>query len=268
MKRVSFIGLLFILALVLIACPATTTPNPSKTYNLNAVGSSGISGTAKYEKLSGTETKVTLELTGTAAGTYPAHIHVGDIPDGGGIYISLADVNGATGKSEKTITQTDAGEAITYEQLIDYDGYINIHGATAPVAQGETGKDSPYTVYTATLSGANEVPPVTSTATGSVAAKLKGNVLTVKGEFTGLTAPAAAAHIHGPALAGVNAPPLFDLTVPSATEGAITTGTTTITLTAAQITDLQAGKYYVNIHSQGTDPPGFPGGEIRGQLEP
>jgi CHRD domain len=266
MKRLSFIGLLAIIALILAACPATETPNPSETFTLSQVGSSGISGTAKYEKLSATETKITLALTGAnASKDYPAHIHVGDIPDAGAIYVELTAVDGATGNSETTVTKTKIGDAITYEQLLAYDGYINVHEPdfSANVVQGETGKVSPYTVYTATLSGADEVPPVTdTTATGSVTAKLKGKELSIKGKYENLSDAATGAHIHGPGAAGTNAGVVLPLTVTEGTTAGSGTLSGTITLTDAQIAELEGGLYYVNVHAAI-----HASGEIRGQLE-
>ena len=71
-----------------------------------------------------------------------------------------------------------------------------------------------------------------------------------------------AAHIHGPAEPGKNAPPVIWLTkkgdqnpdFPSPFKG-------TADLTDDQAKDLMAGKYYVNIHTKAN-----PAGEIRGQL--
>lgn len=121
--------------------------------------------------------------------------------------------------------------------------------------------------YKTTLAGSSEVPPVTTTATGTVTATLDitTKVLTVTGSYSGLSGPVVApgAHIHGPAAVGVNAGVLFSLT---ATDGATAgTGTlvqaTTITLTDAQIIEINDGKYYVNLHTTLNN-----NGEIRGQL--
>jgi CHRD domain len=125
--------------------------------------------------------------------------------------------------------------------------------------------------YTATLNGANErLTPVVTDGTGTFSATLDLNtkVLTVTGSYAKLsgavTAPGqlkSGAHIHGPATADTNAGVLFDLT---ATESA-TAGTGTIsgtaTLTDAQITEMNDGKYYVNLHTVKN-----PGGEIRGTI--
>jgi CHRD domain/Secretion system C-terminal sorting domain len=113
---------------------------------------------------------------------------------------------------------------------------------------------------TTTLSGANEVPPNASTATGIVKGTFDNttNQLILNISFSGLTANASAAHIHRAAV-GVNGGVVIGFTgVPAATTGSFTyTGT----LTATQAADLLAGLYYVNVHNSS-----FPGGEIRGQL--
>ena len=59
--------------------------------------------------------------------------------------------------------------------------------------------------YDATLSGAQQVPPVTSTGTGTATMTLDGDKLTYDVEYKDLSGPATAAHIHGPAAAGANA---------------------------------------------------------------
>ncbi|MBV9467892.1 MAG: CHRD domain-containing protein, partial [Abitibacteriaceae bacterium] len=115
--------------------------------------------------------------------------------------------------------------------------------------------------FTATLNGAQQVPPTASPATGSATIVLDTvtNIITINESFTGLTGTATAVHIHD-APAGSNGPVVVDLTgVPAATSG--TVPQQTATLTSAQVTDLQAGNFYTNIH---TAP--FPGGEIRGQF--
>lgn len=81
------------------------------------------------------------------------------------------------------------------------------------------------------------------------------HVLDYNVTYEGLTGPAAAAHIHGPADPGANAPPVVPF--PAATSPI----TGTATLTDAQAADLLAGKYYVNVHTAANR-----GGEIRGQI--
>src|SRR6185369_15049733 len=72
--------------------------------------------------------------------------------------------------------------------------------------------------------------------------------------FTGLSSGQTDAHIHGPALPGVSAPPVFPLPLGQLSDFSIT-------LTPAQVQDLKNGLFYVNVHSSN-----FPTGEIRGQF--
>ena len=67
-----------------------------------------------------------------------------------------------------------------------------------------------------------------------------------------------AAHFHGPAAAGANAPPVVP--VPATALASPIKGDAT--LTDAQAADLAAGKWYFNIHTAAHGP-----GEIRGQVE-
>lgn len=114
-------------------------------------------------------------------------------------------------------------------------------------------------VYEATLAGTQEVPPTTSTGTGKAEVEVDPKTYKVRWKVThsGLTGPATAAHIHGPAAPGANAGvmvPFKDANASPITGEA--------TLTAAQYADLAAGRTYVNIHTAQN-----PAGEIRGQLK-
>jgi hypothetical protein len=114
--------------------------------------------------------------------------------------------------------------------------------------------------YMATLDGASEVPPHAVPGKGMAMATLDTDTktFTYKVDYSDLTGPAIAAHFHGPAAPGVNAPPVVFIkpSAPSPLTG-------TATLTDAQIADLNAGKWYVNVHTAANK-----GGEIRGQVMP
>jgi len=119
----------------------------SKEYTIHEIGGSGISGVALFEKTDG-GTRITVELDGTSDGdTHPMHIHQNSASEGGPIAISLTAVNGATGMSVTQVTETDSGDPITYEELIEYDGYINVHlsptSLATIVAQGDIGQNAP-----------------------------------------------------------------------------------------------------------------------------
>ena len=114
-------------------------------------------------------------------------------------------------------------------------------------------------IFEASLTSSQEVPPADSTATGSAEVQFNTNTnkVTWKVTFNGLTGPATAGHIHGPAPVGANA----GVVIPFAGNLNAQPVMGEMTVTPAQYADMAAGLYYVNIHTAR-----FPGGEIRGQL--
>jgi len=115
-------------------------------------------------------------------------------------------------------------------------------------------------VLTATLSGANEVPPADPDGSGTATFRLiRGSaVICYRLTVSNITLPATGAHIHLGA-AGTNGPIVVPLTPPNASGSSSGCTTTTRALVAA-ILDNPAG-YYANVHT--TD---YPSGAIRGQL--
>ena len=121
------------------------------------------------------------------------------------------------------------------------------------------------------LSSNQEVPVVTSGASGFVKATLKGHTLTVSGRFRDLSSPLfpvgiSAAHIHGPSNPGQNSGVLFHLTItPGAgnLSGKFEECQNRLTLNDQQLQWLRDGLLYVNIHTLN-----FQNGELRSQLLP
>lgn len=107
------------------------------------------------------------------------------------------------------------------------------------------------------LTGANEVPAVATQGVGVVNAQVypTTRAMTYTAEYKNMSGPATAAHFHGPAGPGANAPVIVPVADPATP---IKGGAT---LTDAQLADLQAGKVYFNVHTAAN-----PGGEIRGQM--
>jgi hypothetical protein len=112
--------------------------------------------------------------------------------------------------------------------------------------------------FHADLDTATEVPPKTGPGKGQAQVTLDTATkqLSYAVTYDGLSGPATAAHFHGPADKGANAGVVVPFPAPVASpyHG-------TATLTDAQIADLEAGKWYVNVHTAAN-----PGGEIRGQV--
>ncbi|MCM3872254.1 MAG: PQQ-dependent sugar dehydrogenase [Pyrinomonadaceae bacterium] len=118
-------------------------------------------------------------------------------------------------------------------------------------------KSKPSQIFVATLTGAQEVPPNASTATGSATLLLSHDeeTATLSLNFSGLSSGQTDAHIHGPAAPGISAPPIFPLALGQISDYQIS-------LTPQQVLDLKNGLHYINVHSSM-----FPTGEIRGQFQ-
>ena len=131
--------------------------------------------------------------------------------------------------------------------------------ATALSAVFVTAASAATITYTAKLSGRSEVPKTDSKGTGKLDATFdtQTKTLTYTLTFDGLSGPATAAHIHGPATrkesAGVVAP-LGEKSPTSPVSG-------TVTLTDDQAKALASSKLYVNVHTAANK-----AGEIRGTV--
>jgi uncharacterized protein (DUF1800 family) len=120
--------------------------------------------------------------------------------------------------------------------------------------------------YIATLTGAGEVPPVITSATGVSNLILSPDETSalVSMSFSNLSAPQTAAHIHGPAEPGNSAAgTILDLDQPL---GQVSNLLWTFAPFGGlsvqdQVNALKTGRFYVNVHSAN-----YPSGEIRGWL--
>lgn len=124
----------------------------------------------------------------------------------------------------------------------------------APAAHAATG-------FSALLSGAQEVPANGSPGTGSATLVLDNSQtqLSYTVTYSGLVGTLTASHIHKAPI-GANGGVVFGLNPTVGTTSGTYSGT--ITVNAANVADLMAGLYYINIHSTL-----YGGGELRGQIE-
>ena len=109
-----------------------------------------------------------------------------------------------------------------------------------------------------TLSGDQEVPPVTTSASGAGTISV-GADKSVSGSVMVKGINATAAHIHE-AAKGKNGPVIVPLTKSGDNTFSVAAGAK---LSDAQMQALQSGNLYVNVHSAAN-----PNGEIRAQLAP
>ena len=117
----------------------------------------------------------------------------------------------------------------------------------------------------ALINGPQEVPPTTTSNAFGVAHMTfdaSTSMLCYTIAYSALTTTETAAHFHGPALPGVDAGVLLDIS-PSPSPLSSPKNGCVGPLSATQQADLLARKLYINIHSTQ-----FPGGEIRGQVLP
>jgi hypothetical protein len=117
--------------------------------------------------------------------------------------------------------------------------------------------------FKVTLTGAQQVPPVQTSATGTADLSYDPTtrVVTWSVTYSGLSGPATMAHFHGPAAAGKNGPPVIWLTEKGKPAESPIKGQATLTPEQAQ--QFNAGEWYINVHTQAN-----PGGEVRGQVMP
>jgi hypothetical protein len=234
--------------------PAPPAPNPSATGRGAVVvnSSSGeITGGATFSGLSGAATD--------------AHIHQAAAGQPGGVIIPL------TLSANGTAAIIPAGTTLSAAQLTALQAgelYFNVHTAANPNGEirGQITGTGGVVAGLASLTGAQETPASTSTATGRGTIVVDSTTREIITSYATheVGANANNAHIHqAPAgtAGGVIVGLVLGTGVAVASQGA--------SLTAAQFTALQAGELYFNVHSTNNlcaPAANCAAGEIRGQI--
>jgi hypothetical protein len=172
-----FGGILILFSSILISCKNDPDPVPiptgsKETFDLASVADPSISGTAEFIENKDNSTTINLQLSGTpAGGMHLAHIHLNTAAEGGDIVLTLGTVMGETGMSSITVSSLDDGTPISYSQLINFDGYINVHVSSSDlatlVAQGDIGENALTGESKTYALGTAAVPGISGTATFS-----------------------------------------------------------------------------------------------------
>ena len=194
--------ILLTMTAVIAGCDDDSGPSltgDNTTYTLGPKSNPGISGNVTFSRQSDNSVLITIQLTGTAAGgDHPAHIHADNAIDGGTILLDLSNVEGASGRSETVVTALNDGTPISYEELIDFDGYVNVHASPSDlstlIAQGDIGQNA--------LTGLSETHELNSVSDPAISGTVKFEerkngeavaTITLDGTSAGNTHPA---HIH------------------------------------------------------------------------
>lgn len=199
---------------------------------------------------------VNFSSTGLSGAIMGMHIHEGAAGTNGGVVLDLGDFifgNQATG----IITGSSLTSALI-EKMLNGQLYINVH--TAANANGEIRgqiKLETDAGYVADLSGAQQVPAVTTNAygLGLFNLSLHDTNLDIKIVVQNLSGAITAAHLHTGGV-GVAGGVVQDL------DAGIMGNTIVLSVDPTTfLADLKAGNIYVNIHTTLN-----PNGEIRGQV--
>lgn len=217
----------------------------------NATTATGASA-AKYNM---TTKVLTVTTTHTLTAPTAGHIHRGGAGIAGPVIFPFTTLT-----SPIVFTST-ALTAAQEDSLLTNQYYVNLHTTAFPGGEirGQllkAGTTLSNTVnFAATLNGAQENPPTTTTFSGTSTGSFNKTtkIFTVTTTHTVLAPTAGHIHIGD---VGVNGPVVFPFTTLTSP-----IAFTSPALTLAQEADLMNNKHYVNIHTTA-----FSGGEIRGQL--
>ena len=223
----------------------------STSYNLAAIGNSMVSGTAKFEERKNGNALVTLMVNGTmAGGMHPSHIHFNTAAQGGDIAVMLADVNGATGLSKTSVKTLTDGTPITYAQLLNFNGYINIHKSMADLAtllsqvdigrNALTGNRVSFSLATVDNSGVSGTVTFSERKSGETLANIS-----LTGTVAGGMHPT---HVHNGSLATQPGSIAIDLGMVDGATGMVDINVTAANGTPITYTALQSFNGYVNVH--------------------
>jgi hypothetical protein len=125
--------------------------------------------------------------------------------------------------------------------------------------------DADTILFLGLLAGFLETPPISTTASGSAVVELDTTTNKINWIITHSVVSPTAAHFHGNSFPLIDPPAPILVDIPSNSVNGLTSPMIgSATLTAQQVTDLLAGRWYVNVHSSNCAT--CAAGEIRAQL--
>lgn len=271
MKKVVLFIAIATLAITFTSCKkSTSSPTIVKQWSGIAISAKfetpapagrSETGTADIKLYSDNTVTYSATINNLTAGDaiVAGHIHFGDVVTNGPVILPLNPIfttSGTTSTASGTVTVSTTLADTLQNQPI----YINFHSTGFPggLVRGQMDKVIDFATDV-TLSGANEVPAVVTTATGKALLRLTSDkTLYSKVTVTGLESTDAilVSHIHT-GIAGVNGPVIQLLTTNAGEFGISITHNPT----DAVIASLKNDPVYVNVHSTAHG-----SGLIRGQV--
>ncbi|MDO7170605.1 CHRD domain-containing protein [Mariniflexile sp. AS56] len=259
MKKIVLNILLVLPVLFLTNCDddKDTVVAATQTFQLKSVANPNISGTAKFIENEDNSTTVELQLTGTSSGgSHPAHIHFNTAAESGDIAVTLGVVNGDTGFSTKTFSKLDNGTSVSFSEMLDFDGYVNVHLSgselTTLVAQGDigqnelTGKSTVYTLNEKDVAGIN--------GTATFFERKNGEALAVLNIANTPDNGMHPAHIHTGSVATAPGSILFTFNSVNGNTGTSMTNVSKLdNNTSFNYSDVLSINGYVNVHLSAAD---------------
>lgn len=222
---------------------------------------SDAAGTFKLV-LSDDQSHFTYELVHNAVGATAAHIHRGKPGDNGPVVFTL--------KAQADVIDT---LAIAADQLADLRAgnyYADLHTPAFPAGElrstlwpTDPALDPTVVTLNGVLSGLEELPPTTSTATGTTTVTVDPNTGNIHFQYQdNLQGNVQGVHIHQGQF-GFEGPHIVDMPTTSAQQnsGDLTPGQILNGLRNDYLYLMRGGLSYLNIHTDA-----FSGGELRGQL--
>ena len=219
-----------------------------------------LAESASFTVSAGVNASVSTDNTSYAPGA-TVTVTYGGLPGNMHDWIAIARADSANtsvvafvftnGQTSGTATFTAPASGLYVARAFANDDFILLAESAVFTVCGDTGGTL---CFVATMSGSQEVPARTTSASGSATVVFDPNTLAISYQLHHTVVGASAGHIHQ-APAGTNGAVIVPFTLVG--QGA----SGTAVLTQAQADDLVAGNLYTNVHS-----PTFPGGEIRGQL--
>ena len=266
-KRALPTGILAAALLALAGCSDSDTPTEEAadtnvvSFAVSADASQEIPSNASTGSATGTFTLD--QTTGALVGSVTvveteataAHIHEGVAGSNGGVILAL-DIDGTT----ITVPESTVIAADQIESMLSGGYYLNIHSAANPAGEIRDQLTRPgLEVIQVALTGDNEVPAVTTEATGTgyVTLDTETGAMQVRVITTGIITPTAS-HVHT-GIAGENGGVLFPLIQDEAEVGNFAGAVAT--LEPAPLTAVLDGGTYLNVHSAEVA-----SGELRGQI--